>query len=186
MSEELGKLFSLPSPRQCIILARGPSLERYLPARHPGAVVLGVNDVGFHRHGQAHQDARCDYSVFIDRQFVEMQPLGTPIRADHYKDSHGGAGYWWYWSRDFPAEREAFGRTGSAALVIPWLWGCRDIWVYGMDAYPDSKEIGSAIVGVTNGTCNYRHTVKRQIEAVRHWDMSGVNWAHLEELACDA
>lgn len=184
MAEPLAELFKTPAPRQAVILARGPSLVRYDQARHPGATVFGVNDLGVHREGQAHADHAVDYSVYIDGHLLAgHRALGTPLRPKMYADAHGGSGYYWDWPRGtHDRERDAFGRTGSAALALCWLWGCRDIWIYGMDAYPDCADASSAITGVVNGVTGYRSTVDRQKRLIAAYGMNGaLHWAHLEK-----
>ena len=184
MAEPIAKLFSLPAPSQVVVLARGPSLLDYQPARHPGAVVIGVNDVGFHRYGQKHADQRCDYSIFVDANFVGCTPLGIPLRSETYKHSHAGEGYWWNWSEADGAVQSAFGRTGSAAIVLPWLWGCRDIWVYGMDAFTCGNN-GSAIEGIVNAPSHqYLSSVRRQRDAIAAFGIDCLHWAG--EPACVA
>lgn len=176
MALPLQRLFDLPVPEQAVILARGPSLAKYDQTRFPTAAVFGVNDVGFH------PDYRCDYAVFIDRQFAEMpKPCGIPIRDWTYRDSFDGVGYYWTVTRDRPDERKAFGRTGSAAILIPWMWGCRDIWIYGMDAFPDCNPGGSYIDGLVDPHPSYKTTVDLQKAMISAFGMDGkLHWAHME------
>lgn len=179
MAEPIEKLFSLPAPEQVVVLARGPSLLNYEPARHPGAVVIGVNDIGIHRYKQEHEDRRCDYTIFIDAHLCGCEPLGIPLRPEIHKLSHGGEGYYWNWSQASDVIQTAFGRTGSAAIVLPWLWGCRDIVVYGMDSYPDCKESGHAIVGIISGPLSYISSVRRQKQAIEELGIDCITWAHM-------
>lgn len=182
MAEPLETLFALPVPEQAVILARGPSLGLYSPARHPAAVGFGVNDLGIHRKGQTHDDHRIDYSVYIDGAILgEYEMLGNPIRPQRWKDQVDGRGYWWHFGRDTQELRDAFGRTGSAAMMIPWMWGCRDIWIYGMDAFPNCNGGKSAISGVVNPHDTYAPTVQNQKRAIDHFGITGVHWAHLED-----
>jgi hypothetical protein len=179
----LDRLFEHPPPEQAVILARGPSLGFYDPARHPAAAIFGVNDLGVHRDGQTHQDRRVDFSVYIDGHLLGgCDVLGTPIRPVDWAKQFCGVGYFWSFGRDQPDLRTMFARTGSAAMMIPWLWGCRDIWIYGMDAYPNCDNTGSAIgEGIKhNPSRGYLSTVNRQKMAVEELGVNCVTWAHLE------
>lgn len=194
MAEPLEKLFELPAPEQAVVIARGPSLERYLPARHPSAVTIGVNDLGYRWGYNADAKYRVDYSIFIDGHLkasdgsliCELPKWGTVLRPKRHAECNEGNGYYWDWQRgseDDQQIRDAFGRTGSAAMLLPWLWGCRDIWIYGMDSYPDCNDNRSAIgEGVHyEGGRSYESTVSRQKKAIEYFGMQGcVHWAHLE------
>lgn len=176
MSEPIERLLEKPAPKQAVILARGPSLLKYDQARHHDACVFAVNIVGFS------PDYRCDYAVMLGcNQRKGMEPVGIPIRPDDFKDAFDGRGYYFTTTRERQKERDAMGRVGSAAIMIPWRWGCRDIWIYGMDSWPDGKDIRHVVDDGPISEICYLRSCQRQHNMIADFGMEGfLHWAHLQ------
>ena len=65
--------------------------------------------------------------------------------------------------------------------MVPWLWGVRDIVIYGMDSWPDGENAEKLIPGKVPNVPSYKRTVDIQKKMINHYEMDDyLKWMHLE------